>query len=249
MVRSAALTLCAVFLTANAEGLAPNQDSELRQTEAIKEQNKKPTCLASFPLTLALTGIISAELECGVDFFWRIRAGSALLGFKKPVVYLRGSLGVSYPSLRTPRSLSNQSEWQLIQYIHYNFLPEASFNAIESLASKSNPLLSPSVQQWSTFLDSEVALELLKTAAVSRMSITHWGLKVWQALPPQWRSLGALRATRNSNLNGLQAVARFQGQRWRAQAGFGRMTVAIDRVSTTFIHPTVEMSLALGETR
>lgn len=136
-----------------------------------------------------------------------------------------------------------------MHYIHYTYLPEASFNPIESLASKSNPLLSPAVQQWSTFLDSEVALELLKKAGGSHLSITHWGLKVWQSLPPQWRSLGALRDTRNSNLNGLQAIARFQGQRWRAQAGLGRMTVAIDRVATTFIHPTVDLSLALGEAR
>ena len=248
LVRFSAFTICMLFLTANAESLTPNRASDSPQTAGITNQ-KKPICLDSFPVTSALTGVVSAELECGGDFLWGLRAGTVLLGFKKPVLYLRGSLGVSYPPLPTPGSLSSQNEWQLLQYIHYIYLPEASFNPIESLNKTSNLLLSPAVQQWSIFLDSEVALELLKKAGRNHLNITHWGLKVWQSLPPQWRSLGALRDTRNSSLNGLQAIARFQGQRWRAQAGLGRMTVAIDQVATTFIHPTVELSLALGEAR
>jgi hypothetical protein len=74
-----------------------------------------------------------------------------------------------------------------------------------------------------------------------------FGIKIWQTVPPRWRTLGALQDTRNANAHGVVGTYFFQKNRWSGEVGIGRMTADVDRVSATFFYPTFALALDLGE--
>lgn len=128
--------------------------------------------------------------------------------------------------------------------IRYVFLADNAFDSLTSLPNQSW-LSNPSLQQWSLLSESDVSLELTWKSDTPTFLSQGFALKLWQTLPPQWRTVGALRQTRNTDLNGISLNALFQENRWQGRIGIGRMTFASDQLAATFFYPTFEVSYEL----
>jgi hypothetical protein len=195
-----------------------------------------------------LNGIISGAWGCSGTERWEVRLGTVLNDSEFITPYIRTSAGVSLPANPRLKDTEPLAGWEFVQSIKYAFVPEESFE--RSIDWKGGSVLSsPSLQQWSMLLDSEIALEIVKRNFNSDSYRRAWGVKFWQVLPPSWRTLGALRDTRNANAYGLTLKAEFQAGPWRAQVGAGRMTLAVDRIVASFFYPSVEISFWPGEAK
>lgn len=221
-------------------------DRQKDQSNQTSVNTRPPECRTTAPLSPLLVGIVSIEIGCRSYFDWQLRSGGLLVSFRTPTPYLRTSVGLTFPQKTSSPEQNSQPEWQIVQNLKYVYVPEKSFE-FSSSDFKNKPIFLPSMQQWSIFLDSEVSLEFQKILPGGSFQPTMWGIKIWQTIPAQWRSLGALRDTRNNEVNGYQITTKYQSKSWSAYLGLGRMNVAIDRISLNLIHPTVEFEASLGE--
>lgn len=210
--------------------------------------SEPPPCGPHIPITPLLTGFFSGAWGCTGTERWEVRLGTALSGQEFITPYIRTSVGVSLPAPQNPQTIEFLSGWEFSQSVQYSFVPEDSFKPPMEW-SEGSLLYAPSLQQWNLLLDSEIAMEVSKKNTAPDTTRRSWGVKFWQVLPPQWRTLGALRSTRNANAYGLTVRATFRMGSWQAQLGLGRMTVAVDRIVASFFHPTMEVSFRPGEAK
>jgi hypothetical protein len=202
---------------------------------ASQDPETTPSCSASLPLTRAIIGLVSADWNCQSSFDWGLTAGAVPFGFEKWHPFAIGRLGVRYEG----------GGWQALGELGYAFLEAKAFDGLEEL-NPSHPIKSPSIQQWALLSESSVSVEFTTPAfSDDPTALTKsYGLQLWQALPSVWRTVGALRNTRTSDLNGINLLAHFasRNQRWKGSAGLGRMTASIDQVAVSFFYPVFELS-------
>jgi hypothetical protein len=204
-------------------------------------------CVLSLPVSAGISGLVAGQLDCSHSLNWGIRTGVALLGFEKPVPYVRATVGIAYPTESALREkVAPPQGWQLLQTLRYVYLPGNSFEKIQNLSSE-QAYKSPAIQQWSVLLDSDVAFELRFLELENRTPEPFFGIKVWQTLPQRWRTLGALQDTNDADAHGIVGNYYFRRKQWSVELGIGRMTVEVDRVAATFFHPTFAVALKLGE--
>lgn len=203
-----------------------------------------PPCQWSLPLSATLTGFFAAQIECKTGISWGVRLGTALLGFRQPVEYVRTKASVAYPPEGLQGRPAGLASWQVVHSVKYAYLPEGTATRIKTSGAEL-ALASPALQQWNALMDSDLSLELRYWGETADKA-PRFGLRAWQTLPARWRTLGGLHETRNADARGLQALYFFTKNPWAAELGLGRMTVEVDRISATSLYPTFEITLELG---
>lgn len=168
------------------------------------------------------------------------------MGFawKRWLPFATGKLAVGYPpepSSSAPSDHRTPADWQIAGKVSYVFLPDGAFSNLGSLAAPS-PLSTPALQQWSLLADADVSLTLSLNSADKNSFFNSYSIKLWQTLPPQWRTLGALRDTRDADLQGLIFQAHLRKNNWSGSLGAGRMAIALDKISLSFFYPKAELT-------
>lgn len=171
------------------------------------------------------------------------------MGFawKRWLPFATGKLAVGYPPEHSSSAAPHHptpAAWQVVGQVSYVFLPDGAFSDLGSLASPS-PLSTPALQQWSLLSDADVSLTLRLNSEDKNSFFNSYSLKLWQTLPPQWRTLGALRDTRAAELQGLIFQAHWRKNSWSGTLGAGRMAIALDKISLSFFYPKAELTYHL----
>ncbi|NBO39120.1 hypothetical protein EBU99_11115 [bacterium] len=220
----------------------PQKESSNTDSTTDAAENR-PNCLASLPITPLVVGTLAAQWECQGSVLWSVRAGVLFVSKNSLVPFFRGELGLKLP-MSEPRQ---QAIWVIHPVIRYHFWPEINSQDVLSLPT-TRSLNSREIQTWLALIDSDVRLEFLRQQSFFSEIFSHWGIRIWQTLPSQWRTLGSLRTTRSADMSGVSLVAQRDKGKLRGTLGIGRMTINIDRISASFFHPSVELSYYIGDT-
>ncbi|MEY3902060.1 MAG: hypothetical protein RL189_1366 [Pseudomonadota bacterium] len=204
-------------------------------------------CTTSLPLSPSIAGVIAADWRCEGSFQWAVQAGAVGFAWKKWQPFATGGLAVGYPPWHSNPAAADQPSaavWQVAGQVSYVFLPDGAFANLDNIASTSS-LSTPALQQWSLLADADVSLTLRLNSETRNSTIHSYSLKLWQTLPSQWRTLGALRDTRDAELQGLIFQAHWRKNSWSGTLGAGRMAIALDKISLSFFYPKAELTYHL----
>ena len=204
-------------------------------------------CAASLPLSASIAGVFAADWRCKGTFQWTIQAGIVGFAWKRWLPYATGKLAVGYPPEHPGPAAGHQptsSNWQMVGQVSYVFLPDGAFANLDRLAARSS-ITTPALQQWGLLADADASLTLRLNAEDKNSFFNSYSIKLWQTLPPQWRTLGALRDTRDAELQGLIFQTHLDKDNWSGTFGVGRMAIALDKISLSFFYPKAELTYHL----